>query len=190
MVTSVGTIGCGKTTLFRLLLRLTGWPHFESDACRDRRQLVARVKRSTSPTVIVDRNNASPKERETLFQLFPPDTRFIVVDFIGVPPERIWSLTLPRVKARGDNHQNIKYHSDTKKVCMIMRGFAKRYRAPQASEDSRIEGTVALRLCDSVDTNLRVLVDGLLRLHAMEPVSDEALRKVLADTSSNPRSPN
>lgn len=150
----VATVGCGKTTTFKALSKLYGWPHIQNDNLKRSPQLVDASLRALqeSDVVLVDKNNHEAKQRGKLFEDFEKKRHKILpgedLTFIAVclttSKDKLWDITFSRVKERGDNHQSLQYNSHTKTTIMVMRRFIKVFEAVDLSQtpDSKFESVI------------------------------------------------
>lgn len=129
----VSTVGCGKSTTFRILTSLyPEWIHVENDNCSSKkvfyRELTNALRRTD--VVLLDRNNQLQKQRAEIFHLLAaPDVCLVALVFVAadVPKKQLWDFTFDRIRKRGDNHQQIMSLTNVGMAKMIVSRFVKEF---------------------------------------------------------------
>lgn len=142
-VIPIATIGCGKTTTFKILTELfPTWGHVQNDNLTKPKDFPVKCLDllNTLPVVFIDRNNHMKKERESLFHDLDkfrdanllPDIgyKLIGINFIGQKSANLRKITEARVMARGDNHQSIKAATNPVTMKKVMGAFLNRFQPP------------------------------------------------------------
>lgn len=191
LIFPISVIGCGKTTVARVLTTLYKgkWGHVQSDDIRGKDKSVL-IKRSlemlSNPDVkcvFVDRNNHQYRERQQLFDwveefkedFLPYDTNIKIIGVSFTSPDEfdeMKKITVDRVFERGDNHQTIKLNDyGEKKVLGIMSGFWKRYQPMNVSKspDDLFDFTIQLSVLgdNSSLNNTRTIIERLHKEYAV-----------------------
>lgn len=173
----VASIGCGKTTVARALVKLFGVGHVQND---DIKGMKGRARQFTlavtnnfpqHKVVIADRNNHQRRERKQIFDDVSSvvhEARFVALHYVHDPKDRmlpeIRKVTRKRVLDRGDNHQTI--HADTKgheEIAGIMEGFLQRFEGvdPHHEPDSNFDEVIDLDVTASSLENLETVIPHL-----------------------------
>lgn len=125
----ISTIGCGKSTTFRILTQLyPGWAHVENDDCKSKREFLGKLTEAlqTHNVVLLDRNNHQKLHRQQIIETFKrPGVMLVALEFVDatVDRNRLRSTTFDRVDKRGDNHQTIAGNSQKGLARSIMNRF-------------------------------------------------------------------
>lgn len=206
VLTSVGTIGCGKTTVARGLCELFGWGHVQNDDISGKRGKSSLFASAVSkelrkyPVVFADRNNHQKRERDQLFKDVSHDSRdarYVAIHYVHTPDNlsRIRKATKDRVFGRGDNHQTIQAASRSKEeVESIMAGFIDRFQPVDTNTqpDSEFDGVIDLDPAAGSRINLEIVVSELKtrypRLIEKLPSSEDYNRAFNAALSYAPTS--
>ncbi|ODV82286.1 tRNA ligase [Suhomyces tanzawaensis NRRL Y-17324] len=179
VVIPVATIACGKTTVFQTLINLfPQWSHVQNDnISKSAKVKLAELcikQLQIKPVVLVDRNNSEYRERSQLFRDFDSkrskyidedvDFQYICINFIdNVDKKELWDITLDRMKARGDNHQSIKFNTDENLAVKVMKGFISRFQPVQTTKepDSGFDLVINLKLHrhDSSKENVKTIIE-------------------------------
>ena len=173
----VATIGCGKTTIARALVKLFDFGHAQNDDIEGQKgrpkkfALAITNALSQQKAVIADRNNHQRRERKQIFDdvgSVVPGARFVALHYVHEPKDRLLSdirkVTRKRVLDRGDNHQTI--HADTKsheEIAGIMEGFLQRFEGVDSHNepDSSFDEVINLDVDASSLENLETVITHL-----------------------------
>jgi tRNA ligase len=173
----IATIGCGKTTVARALVKLFDFGHIQNDDIEGQkgrpRKFAIAITNSMAQhqAVIADRNNHQRRERKQIFDdvgNVVPDARFVALHYVHDPKDRmlpeIRRVTRKRVLDRGDNHQTI--HADTKgheEIASIMEGFLQRFEGidTHSEPDSNFDEVIDLDVAASSLENLERVINHL-----------------------------
>ena len=173
----IASIGCGKTTVARALVRLFEYGHVQNDDIEGQKgrpqkfALAVTNAVAAHSVVIADRNNHQRRERKQILQdvgAVLPDARFVALHYVHEPKSRllpeIRKVTRKRVLDRGDNHQTI--HANTKgpkEIAGIMEGFLYRFEAIDRNHepDSGFDTVIDLDPCASSLENLETVITQL-----------------------------
>jgi tRNA ligase len=173
----VASIGCGKTTVARALVRLFEFGHVQNDDIEGQKgrpkkfALAITNALAQQKAVIADRNNHQRRERKQIFDdvsSIVRDARFVALHYVHDPKDRMLSeirkVTRKRVLDRGDNHQTI--HADTKgheEIAHIMEGFIQRFEGVDTHNepDSNFDEVIDLDVTASSLENLETVVTHL-----------------------------
>lgn len=176
LLVPLATIGCGKTTVAKALVKLFGWAHFQNDNIQGKNRpqrfaLQITNAMATNPVVIADRNNHQKRERAQIIEdvgKVVPDTKFVALHYVHDPKDKmlksIRKVTMGRVLDRGDNHQTI--HAGSKgeaEIVGIMDGFLQRFEGcdvnhrPDSEFDEVINLDVAATSADNLETVITCL---------------------------------
>lgn len=173
----VASIGCGKTTVARALVKLFDFGHVQNDDIDGQkgrpRKFALAITNSLAQhkAVIADRNNHQRRERKQIFDdvnNVVPNARFVALHYVHEPKDRllpaIRKATRKRVLERGDNHQTI--HADTKgheEVAGIMEGFMQRFEGVNTHKepDSNFDEVVDLDVTAPSLQNLETVITHL-----------------------------
>lgn len=150
-VVPIATIGCGKTTTFKILTELfPEWGHVQNDDVLKAKDFPIKCLETlfALPLVFVDRCNHMSREREKLFSdltrlrsdyLLPSvGIRYVGVNFVkNASSEELRKITEERVLARGDNHQSTKAASNPEVVKKVMDAFIARFQSPQLTTEDK-----------------------------------------------------
>ncbi|KTW27583.1 tRNA ligase [Pneumocystis jirovecii RU7] len=189
LLVTIGTIGCGKTTLAVALSSLFGFGHIQNDNITGKKTKIQKFVTSITEAlmhyhvVIADKNNHKFVERKELIHLvseLSPDTRFIALYYYHYDKDaslsckkqelnKILKITQDRVFARGSNHQTIDASPNKiKAVLGIMNGFLSRFEPLDRSKepDSLFENVIILDPTKDTRYNLEIVVK---RLHEIIP---------------------
>ena len=177
----VASIGCGKTTVARALVRLFDFGHVQNDDIQGPKNRARRFAlgitnaMATHKCVIADRNNHQGRERKQIFDDVSEvieDAHFVALHYVHEPKARmlhsIRDVTRERVLDRGDNHQTI--HASRKgeaEVVGIMEGFLQRFEGVDRwrEPDSRFDEVIDLDVAASSIENLQTVVSHLQRTY-------------------------
>lgn len=136
LLVPIATIGCGKTTVAKILEKLFGWPVVQNDNLPSGKggpkrfaKAIIEEFRNGHSVVFADRNNHISNMRSTLqtdILALIDGVRFVALPFKHTPevPEFVQN----RVLQRGDRHQSIKVSEGVDKVKAIMNTFYKQYK--------------------------------------------------------------
>jgi tRNA ligase len=173
----VATIGCGKTTVARALVKLFNFGHVQNDDIEGQKgrpkkfALAITNALAQKTTVIADRNNHQRRERKQIFDDVSNvvlEARFVALHYVHDPKNRLLSdirkVTRKRVLDRGDNHQTI--HADTKghdEIAGIMEGFLQRFEGVDTHKepDSHFDEVIDLDVTASSLENLETVITHL-----------------------------
>lgn len=173
----VASIGCGKTTIARALVKLFDFGHVQNDDIEGQRgrpkKFALAITNSLAQykAVIADRNNHQRRERQQIFDDVSNvvrDAHFVALHYVHEPKDRLLSdirkITRKRVLDRGDNHQTI--HADTKgheEIAGIMEGFMQRFEGVDTHKepDSNFDEVIDLEVTASSLENLETVVTHL-----------------------------
>ncbi|VDB95002.1 Bgt-50403 [Blumeria graminis f. sp. tritici] len=189
---SIGTLGCGKTTIAVSLCYLFQWGIVQNNDIRGKNRPPRFMKRileqlKEKPVVFADRNNPERRERKQFLEdmsMTRPDVRVIALHYIhnGRSMKNIRRVTRARVISRGDNHQNIYAAKDKNKVISIMEDFIRRFQPLRIKEKPDSDFHAVINLDPTLDSikNLRTVIK---RLQALFPniISKEPTSKDLED---------
>lgn len=134
LLVPISTVGCGKSTTFRILTQLyPEWAHIENDNCLNKKHFLAQIEESlkTSNVVLFDRNNHLLLHRKEISRIFKAeDVKLIALVFVDekIPLKKLWDTTFTRIKDRGDNHQNIKSSTNSNEAKKIIGSFIKQFQ--------------------------------------------------------------
>lgn len=177
LLVPIATIGCGKTTVAKALVRLFGWAHFQNDNIQGKgnraQRFVLQITNAmaTNPVVIADRNNHQKRERAQIIEDVSkviPDAKFVALHYVHEPKDKllgnIRKITQSRVLERGDNHQTI--HAGSKgeaEIVGIMEGFLQRFQGCDTSQrpDSDFDEVIDLDIASSSAENLETVITHL-----------------------------
>lgn len=173
----VASIGCGKTTISRALVKLFDFGHVQNDDIEGQKGRPKRFALAITNTlshqkvVIADRNNHQRRERQQIFDdvaSVVPAARFVALHYVHDPKDRllpaIRKVTRRRVLDRGDNHQTI--HAGTKsheEIAGIMEGFMQRFEGVDTHHepDSHFDEVIDLDVTASSVENLETVITRL-----------------------------
>lgn len=170
----ISTIGCGKTTVFQTILNLfPNWAHVQNDNIANNStknklvvQCLTELARTDASLVFCDRNNHQKRERQQLFDQFlslkdsylPADIglKFIAINFVDVSLDKqeLFDVTYDRISKRGDNHQSIKFNTDTKLANQVMNGFIKRFQRLDINQEPDNQFDLVINMKISEDSSL------------------------------------
>lgn len=178
----IASIGCGKTTVARALVKLFDFGHVQNDDIEGQkgrpRKFALAITNALAlhKAVIADRNNHQQRERKQIFDDVSNvvrDARFVALHYVHEPKDRLLTdirkVTRKRVLDRGDNHQTI--HADTKgreAIAAIMEGFLQRFEGidTQHEPDSNFDEVIDLDVMAGSLDNLETVIT---RLHNVYP---------------------
>jgi tRNA ligase len=178
----VASIGCGKTTVARALVKLFDFGHVQNDDIEGQKgrpkkfALAITNALAQHKAVIADRNNHQRRERKQIFDdvgSVVQDAQFVALHYVHDPKDRLLSdirkVTRKRVLDRGDNHQTI--HADSKghdEIAGIMEGFLQRFEGVDTHNepDSNFDEVIDL---DVTATSLENLETVITHLHNAYP---------------------
>lgn len=198
----IATISCGKTTTFQTLVNLfPKWAHVQNDNISrgTKFKLVDQCLKQlyVREVVLLDRNNSEYFLRKQLFSDFEKKSgtflenaqlKFIGLNFISnellKDEKQLWDITFGRTKARGDNHQSIKYESDPKTATAVMKKFLHSFQEvnPKIEPDSNFDLIINLNLqgknstLENVKTILNQLYTSYPELIPEHPTNVEVKR--------------
>jgi tRNA ligase len=173
----VATIGCGKTTVARALVKLFNFGHVQNDDIEGQKgrpkKFAIAITQSLAlhKAVIADRNNHQRRERKQIFDdvgNMVLDAQFVALHYVHEPKDRllpeIRKITQKRVLDRGDNHQTI--HADSKghaEIAGIMEGFMQRFEGVDTHKDpdSNFDEVIDLDVTASSLENLETVITHL-----------------------------
>jgi len=173
----VATIGCGKTTIARALVKLFDFGHVQNDDIEGpkgrAKKFAIAITQSLAlhKAVIADRNNHQRRERKQIFDdvgNLVLDAQFVALHYVHEPKDRllpeIRKITRKRVLDRGDNHQTI--HADSKghaEIAGIMEGFIQRFEGVDSHKDpdSNFDEVIDLDVTASSLENLETVITHL-----------------------------
>jgi len=177
LLVPIATIGCGKTTVAKALVKLFGWGHTQNDNVQGKGNRAARFTLAITnlmaahPVVIADRNNHQKREREQIINDVSqviPDTKFVAMHYVHEPKDKmlngIREVTQGRVLNRGDNHQTIQAASKGQaEIVGIMEGFLTRFQGCDTNRepDSNFEEVIDLDVAASSLENLETVINHL-----------------------------
>lgn len=177
LLVPIATIGCGKTTVAKALVKLFGWGHTQNDNIQGKGNRAGRFTlaitnlMSAHPVVIADRNNHQKREREQIINDVAkviPDTKFVALHYVHEPKDQmlngIRKVTQGRVLDRGDNHQTIQAASKGQtEIVGIMEGFLNRFQGCDTNRepDSNFEEVIDLDVAASSLENLETVINQL-----------------------------
>ncbi|EPX70677.1 tRNA ligase Trl1 [Schizosaccharomyces octosporus yFS286] len=170
LLVPIATIGCGKTTVAKILERLFNWPVVQNDNIpsgkggpkRFAHAIVNEFQNGHS-IVFSDRNNHIPNMRSALRNDVSSElggVRYIALPFLQNSNTR--SFVQKRIINRGDRHQSIKVSEGVEKVDAILNMFYKQYRPfdPELfSHDQGYDDVVELDAHAGSLENARLIVD-------------------------------
>lgn len=176
LLVPIATIGCGKTTVAKALVKLFGWAHFQNDNIQGKNRpqrfaLQITNAMATNSVVIADRNNHQKRERAQIIDdvsKVVPDTKFVALHYVHDPKDKmlkgIRKTTMGRVLERGDNHQTI--HAGSKgeaEIIGIMDGFLQRFEGCDVNQrpDSDFDEVINLAVAASSTENLETVITHL-----------------------------
>jgi tRNA ligase len=173
----IASIGCGKTTVARALVKLFDFGHVQNDDIEGQKGRPRKFAIATTHAladhraVVADRNNHQRRERKQILEdvrSLKWDVRFVALHYVHEPKDRllpeIRKVTRRRVLDRGDNHQTI--HADTKghaEVAGIMEGFVQRFEGIDIHHepDSDFDHVIDLDATASSLQNLETVIASL-----------------------------
>ena len=172
----IATIGCGKTTIAKALVKLFDFGHFQNDNVEGKGNRPARFIQGVTQEMaahkftIADRNNHQKRERQQLIQdvsRIAPDARFIALHYVHEPKHQLLAgirkVTQRRVLDRGDNHQTIHASKGEREIVGIMEGFLARFEGcePNREPDSSFDEIINLDVTASSLENLETVISHL-----------------------------
>ena len=172
----IATIGCGKTTIAKALVKLFDFGHFQNDNVEGKGNRPARFVQGLTQEMaahkitIADRNNHQKRERQQLIQdvsRIARDARFVALHYVHEPKHQllpsIRKVTQQRVLDRGDNHQTIHASKGEREIVGIMEGFLGRFEAcdTKREPDSSFDEVINLDVTASSLQNLEVVISRL-----------------------------
>ncbi|EEQ38199.1 putative tRNA ligase [Clavispora lusitaniae] len=157
LLVPISTIGCGKSTVFRILKELyPTWAHVENDDCGSKKEFYNKISHSLEnhQVVLLDRNNHLALHRKQIVELYKkPDVTLIALVLVRADSDRkhLWNTTFKRVEKRGDNHQSIAGSSQKGLAKAIMSKFLKDFCPfdPTSEADAAFDYYVDLELGDN-----------------------------------------
>jgi tRNA ligase len=173
----VASIGCGKTTVARALVKLFDFGHVQNDDIEGQKGRPRKFAFAITDAliehkaVIADRNNHQRRERKQIFDDVSNgvlEARFVALHYVHEPKDRMLSeirkVTRKRVLDRGDNHQTI--HADSKgheEIAGIMEGFLQRFEGVDTHNepDSNFDEVIDLDVTASSLENLETVITHL-----------------------------
>ncbi|CCU79027.1 tRNA ligase [Blumeria hordei DH14] len=173
---SIGTLGCGKTTIAVSLCYLFQWGIAQNNDIRGKNRPPRFMKKileqlKEKPVVFADRNNPELRERKQFLEdmsMTRPGVRVIALYYIHSSRlmKNIRRVTRARVISRGDNHQNIHAAKDKKKVISIMEDFIRRFQPLRIKEKPDSDFYAVINLDPTLDSvkNLRTVIKRLQTL--------------------------
>ncbi|KAG5519483.1 hypothetical protein PMAC_002110 [Pneumocystis sp. 'macacae'] len=187
LLVTIGTIGCGKTTLALALSSLFGFGHIQNDNIVGKKTKIHKFATKIAEAlmhynvVVADKNNHKFIERKELIHLvseLSPDTRFIALYYYHYDKDispflkkqelnKVLKVTQDRVLARGNNHQTIDASPNKiKAVLGIMNGFLSRFEPLDRSKepDSLFEDVIVLDPTKDTRYNLEIVVNKLYEI--------------------------
>lgn len=201
----VASIGCGKTTIARALVKLFDFGHVQNDDIegqkgRPRKFALAITNAlATHKAVIADRNNHQRRERKQIFEDVSNvirDAQFVALHYVHDPKDRLLSdirkITRKRVLDRGDNHQTI--HADTKgheEIAGIMEGFIQRFEGvdthnePDSNFDEVIDLDVTATSLENLETVITHLYNAYPKLLGEKMPSQHDVEDAIAWAMEN-----
>lgn len=201
----VASIGCGKTTVARALVKLFGFGHVQNDDIEGQRGRPKKFALAITNAlvqhraVIADRNNHQRRERKQILDdvgNIVRDARFVALHYVHEPKDRLLSdirkVTRKRVLDRGDNHQTI--HADTKGhevIASIMEGFLQRFEGvnthnePDSSFDEVINLDVTVTSLENLDTVINHLYNAYPTLLGESLPSQQDMEDAIAWAMEN-----
>ncbi|KAG4305145.1 hypothetical protein PORY_001315 [Pneumocystis oryctolagi] len=211
LLVTIGTIGCGKTTLSHALTSLFGFGHIQNDDILGKKAKIQKFSTKIAEAlknchvVIADKNNHKFIERKELIHLVSellPDTRFVALYYHHFDKDstplcqkqelsKIFKVTQARVVARGSNHQTIDASpSKIKTVLGIMNGFLSRFEPLNTSKepDSLFENVIVLDPIKDTKYNLKIVIDKLLEIapnYIVEIPSESRIDSAISSALNN-----
>lgn len=200
LLVTIATIGCGKTTVAKALVKLFGWGHFQNDDIVGKGNRPARFALQITnlmpvqKVVIADRNNHQKREREQIINDVAkviPDTKFVALHYVHDPKNKmldnIRKVTQSRVLGRGDNHQTIQAASkNPAEIIGIMEGFLNRFegcdtnREPDCNFDEVINLDVAASSVENLETVITHLYNAYPSIFKDEMPSHQEMEEAVS----------
>ncbi|WBW73627.1 tRNA ligase Trl1 [Schizosaccharomyces osmophilus] len=170
LLVPIATIGCGKTTVAKILEKLFNWPVVQNDNIpsgkggpkRFARAIVSEFQNGHS-IVFADRNNHIPNMRSALRNDVSAEldgVRYVALPFTQNSSTR--PFVQERIINRGDRHQSIKVSEGVEKVNAILDMFYKQYKPfdPELfSHDQGYDDIIELDPHAGSLENTRLIVD-------------------------------
>lgn len=183
----ISTPGCGKSTVFRTLKALfPQWAHIENDNCHGKREFYGLVRdsMSTSPVVLLDRNNHWRKQRTEIFEkLTDPGVEIVRLNYIVKPDSRIWDLTYLRIRERGDNHQTLKALTQMGKVASVMANFFLDFQPLEPLEIDSFDHSIDMELSENSSvTNVKRILQFMHEQEGLVIPAEEEIERAYQET--------
>ncbi|CAB4394600.1 unnamed protein product [Rhizophagus irregularis] len=193
LLVPVGTIGCGKTTLFLALAKLFSFAHIQNDNIigkKARIEFYRSINESLSSHsgVLADRNNHIIELRKTLIEAVKSNLSNVRIVAIYWNHEdrtknEIFKITSKRVVSRGENHQsltpkNVEYEN-------VMWRFLNDFQPLNSNNkiDNQFDHVIELDVANDVKTNLETVINELKPILGFEKPSEDKIEKVLEEIS-------
>ncbi|MDR3041711.1 MAG: hypothetical protein LBU71_13435 [Acinetobacter pittii] len=200
VIMTVGTIGCGKTSLTRSLgLLFPSWGHVQSDACKTGKSFIKQTLLSLNRhnVVIAEKNHHLSILRNTLMDSVLkvyPFTKFIALhwDLFSSPVQDTINTIYSRVLKRGKNHPNLTPQSNWN-LEKIMQEFYSSFEPFENDShlyDHIIELKINGKLEENIDKTLFELQSEKCDNIGKLATDDEKLKSVIQEALKYPPSEN